>query len=278
MKITDKGVLPASFMDFSLPSTFAQSALYYSLQFGHFFCNNEYFIDRRNYLNSFLLIYIQNGELFFREKERAFIATNNQIILLDCRIPHTYGCKNNCNFIWFHFTGNKSLEYYGYLAKRYGNVFNEHTNNPVLLKKFANILALERKPVINEHQVSADIHQILSYLAAPEKNAIVNELLYPAINYISKNFDQMVNLQFLANLCCISLSHFIRCFKKYLNCTPHEYLLLYRLRQAKYLLSASKLSVEEIADRCGFNSASHFTRTFKRINRVTPSEFRNKQL
>ena len=42
MQIVDTGVLTPSFMDFSLPSELAKSALYYCPQFGQFICNSDY--------------------------------------------------------------------------------------------------------------------------------------------------------------------------------------------------------------------------------------------
>lgn len=278
MKITDKGVIEPSFMDFSLPSKFAETALYYSLQFGHFICNNEYNVSRNEPLDSFLLFYILDGELLFNTMGNSFVGRKNQIIFLNCKIPHIYSCNNKCDFIWFHFNGNSALHYYLYLSQKYGNVFKEHEKNPVLLKSFTDILSIGRKPIVNEHLISFNVHRILSCLATQEENIPINELLYPAIKYISENFYQPVNLKILSDLCNISLSHFIRCFKKYLNCTPHEYIMSYRLRQSKYLLMTSQLSIEEISDKCGFNSASHFTRTFKRVNKITPSKFRYMQL
>ena len=82
----------------------------------------------------------------------------------------------------------------------------------------------------------------------------------------------MLQLLFLVILVCIS--HFIRGFKLYTGYTPHEYLLSYRLRQAKQLLSTSSLTIEEIAERCGFNSASHFARAFRSAENTSPTKFR----
>ena len=55
MQIVDTGVLTPSFMDFSLPSEFAKSALYYCPQFGQFICNSDYRIER-NGIDQYLLI------------------------------------------------------------------------------------------------------------------------------------------------------------------------------------------------------------------------------
>ncbi|WP_363673418.1 AraC family transcriptional regulator [uncultured Mitsuokella sp.] len=56
---------------------------------------------------------------------------------------------------------------------------------------------------------------------------------------------------------------------------PHEYVLLYRLRQSKHLLQTTADSIETIAEKCGFNSASHFARAFKHVNHMIPTDFRH---
>ena len=51
-------------MDFSLPSEFAKSALYYCPQFGQFICNSDYRIER-NGIDQYLLIH-NSGSLCIR--------------------------------------------------------------------------------------------------------------------------------------------------------------------------------------------------------------------
>lgn len=86
--------------------------------------------------------------------------------------------------------------------------------------------------------------------------------------------DQPVSLEDLADQCSMSTSHLIRSFQRYLNCTPHEYLLAFRLKQSKQLLLSTSMSIEQIAEQCGFNSASHFARAFRKNNGASPSTFR----
>lgn len=49
-----------------------------------------------------------------------------------------------------------------------------------------------------------------------------------------------------------------------------------RIERAKYLLSASNMTVTAISDACGYESDVHFMRVFKTEVSLTPSEFRSK--
>ena len=61
----------------------------------------------------------------------------------------------------------------------------------------------------------------------------------------------------------------------YIGFRPHDYLQEQRLRHAKVLLTGSALSIEQIAEQSGFNSASHFSRVFRNREKMTPSKFRS---
>jgi two-component system, response regulator YesN len=49
-----------------------------------------------------------------------------------------------------------------------------------------------------------------------------------------------------------------------------------RIMEAKRLLEEDRYSVEQIAERVGFSSASYFFKVFKKHNGYTPSYYRNK--
>ena len=57
--------------------------------------------------------------------------------------------------------------------------------------------------------------------------------------------------------------------------TLRQYIIAYRLKLAKKLLSESAKSVNEVAQECGFNDPSYFTKTFKNAFGMTPKEYRN---
>lgn len=275
MKIVDSGVLPPSFMDFTVPSHFAQQALYYVLQFGHFYCDRQYHVERE-FLDQYLLIYVCSGELIVEMNGKKSTAQTDQVVLLDCRFPHKYYCTGTSDFLWFHFNGNSSKFYWDHLYEQSDIVFSgQHALDTG--HSFRRVLAYAQEVPNNEHLVSMHIARILARLASPTEHAVSQHGLEPAVRHIRDHFDENITLDELANLCSMSPSHFIRSFGKYLNRTPHEYLLAYRLQQSKRQLLTTSDSIERIAEQCGFNSASHFARAFRKSNGISPTEFRSMQ-
>ena len=271
MKIVDKGVLETSFIDFSQPSEFAKKALYYTGDFGHYFCTKDYLIERES-LDLFLLFYVANGNIFVKTKGFNVRANAGEIILLDCREPHIYGCNDSGEFLWFHFNGATADSYVEHLYEKSG-IHYQGVRSENLRLRFQEIISAAAKPVVNEPNISHNIDGILTALASINQSFAVNELLQPALNHISNHFDEPISIEELAALSLMSPPNLIRYFRRYLDVTPHEYLLLYRLKQSKRLLVSTAESIESIAELCGFNSASHFARAFKKANQMTPKEF-----
>ncbi len=99
-------------------------------------------------------------------------------------------------------------------------------------------------------------------------------LLSPALKYVSENFfDPSLSNEALATVSNISEVYLRRLFKKYLGVTPKQYVLEFRIRQAKQLLSEKALTVTGISEKCGFSSVYHFCRAFKAMTGQTPTEY-----
>ena len=97
------------------------------------------------------------------------------------------------------------------------------------------------------------------------------------LQYISENFTNELNSEYIAKKFSVSRSKLDRDFKRFTGITVHSYVEVCRLNQAKYLLQFRKdISVGDIAALCGFENENYFFPFFKKSVGTTPAEFRKK--
>jgi AraC-like DNA-binding protein len=95
--------------------------------------------------------------------------------------------------------------------------------------------------------------------------------------YVDSHLDQNIDLESLAATAKLSLYHFARMFKQSEGTTPHAFILERRLARARELLTATDLSLSEIAFSAGFADQSHLTRRFRQVIGVSPGQFRKQK-
>jgi AraC-like DNA-binding protein len=97
--------------------------------------------------------------------------------------------------------------------------------------------------------------------------------LSPAVFFVQKNYGQRIYSDTMARLCGLSATHFSRAFKQAYEMTFQEFLLRYRIREARRMLRGPGPNIADVAYTVGFADPSYFTRVFKRYVGSTPSEF-----
>lgn len=83
-----------------------------------------------------------------------------------------------------------------------------------------------------------------------------------------------ISVNELAIACSLSASHFARRFRHSFGTSVHQYLIRLRIEHAKDLLAQNRRTLVEIASLSGFCDQAAFTRTFSRIEHMTPSRWR----
>lgn len=93
-------------------------------------------------------------------------------------------------------------------------------------------------------------------------------------SYIGEHLARRISVVELAQVMCLSPSHFHAQFKDSVGLTPHQYLLKTRLDRAARLLRESNLPLVRIAEECGFSSQSALTTSMRRYLGLTPKRLR----
>jgi transcriptional regulator GlxA family with amidase domain len=95
-----------------------------------------------------------------------------------------------------------------------------------------------------------------------------------SVAYMSQNLDRPLQVATLAARASVSPSHFFALFKRRIGLAPMDYFTRLRMERACRLLETTSLSVKEVAAELGYEDQFYFSRVFKSVNRLAPSDYR----
>jgi AraC-like DNA-binding protein len=94
------------------------------------------------------------------------------------------------------------------------------------------------------------------------------------IEYIHANTSGNISLADMAKIAELTPHHLATLFTKATGLSPHQYVLRVRIERAKSHLTDDRSSIAEVSKLVGFRTQEHFTKVFRKVVGVTPSEFR----
>lgn len=104
-----------------------------------------------------------------------------------------------------------------------------------------------------------------------ERSRVITNVL----EYIDENYKKDFPLTDLADVAGVTPQHLCRIFKAAMNMRPNEYLVKKRVREAKRMMLRTEKQISEIASECGFPNAGYFSTVFKKLEGMTPAEYRS---
>lgn len=100
-------------------------------------------------------------------------------------------------------------------------------------------------------------------------------LIQRVINYIDMNLDQSLSLRQLSDLLSVNSSYLSTLFKKELGITLTDFINQEKIRYAITLLNKTDTQIQNIASQVGIYDVNYFIKVFKKINGMTPKEYRD---
>lgn len=111
-------------------------------------------------------------------------------------------------------------------------------------------------------------------MSTSDGNNQYSEPVREAINYIEAHLEEPISLRELAEVSHMNANYFSVLFKEHTGLTFSDYLTRRRVQRAKELIVGTTLSVNEISERVGYQTAKYFIKVFRKLEGMSPGQYR----
>lgn len=263
------------------PSSFAKNSLLHLQETGSLTALTPH-VSKRDNLSSYLFFIVLSGSGEIGYEDAKFALKAGDCVFIDCGKPYYHKSSENLwTLKWVHFYGRNMKEIYTKYLQRGGGC----TFSPVNFSRYELLLdeiffISKTSDSVRDMKLCERIMSLLTGIMEdgshfdgrpkPGKREDIHDILI----YLDRNFQRKISLDELAAEFYVNKFYLTRIFKEQTGQSISEYLMNKRITHAKALLRFSGKTLEKIAEESGMGDAGYFSKTFKRIEGITPGEYR----
>lgn len=233
---------------------------------------------------------VTKGSIFHIINDYTYRIQEGMLIFVRAADKHFYRKITNSDLVFYNIgipndILNIALRYYNIEKKMLFSLLRVpdaflSPNDYIMLKN--KIIKFMETPYGIEHgQLFLSIvSDVIFHIITAVNNSSDNTPVHTAPPWFSKILLKMEEpenyiegIKKLRTLSSYSIEHISRCFKKYLNCTPTQYINRLRIDHAALMLKNSDCSILDACFSSGFNNEGYFYKQFKKYYSMTPMEF-----
>lgn len=237
-----------------------------------------------HYHNAFELYYLVRGDREYFIGDEFYKLSEGDIVLIPPTVLHRTAGKGAARFL-VHFTREHLLRFF--------------TSEALAALPLDRPQAFRVDPTVRDG-IERDLAKMLTDYQASDKDpapllvgylyrilftltttpngyvadAFADARVGQIVRYVNENYASIGDIDEIAERFFISKFYLCRTFNKSLGLPLITYLNTIKIRAACELMQSEKLTITEVATRCGFNSSSYFCKVFKSIKGVSPTAYR----
>lgn len=268
------------------PSPFARANLVHLQETGRLTATAAH-TSRRERLQSFLCFVVCAGSGQLVYDGQHFPLKAGDVVFLDCRRPYAHSTGGSAGELWTlqwcHFYGLCVAAIYEKYCERGGRpVFH-----PADAGRFSELMsqvyaAAGNDDYIRDMWLNEKLNTLLALLMAeswqpaslrnPRRPA--RRDVAPVREYLEEHCTEKIALESVAEHFFLNKHYLARLFKEQYGVSVNSYLTQVRITRAKQMLRFTDKAVSVIAAECGLEDANYFSRVFKKVEGVTPKQYR----
>ncbi|MBQ0757423.1 MAG: AraC family transcriptional regulator, partial [Amphritea sp.] len=233
-----------------------------------------------------LLIYCLEGKGKIRINQKNFAINSGDLAVLPRGLAHQYASSLNFpwTIYWCHFEGELSDEFVNHLQlpkQKHVIHLGLHSN---LVSEFDALLEARHSSYHLNAFINAanQLRQILTHIALLQPLVRSQDAdsfnLEKVHSLMQARIHEQLDIDTLAASVNLSKFHFIKRYKDVTGTTPINHFIQLKIERACHLLDISTRTIAEVAFMVGYEDAYYFSRMFKKVMGISPTQYRKLQV
>ena len=219
------------------------------------------------------LVFVERGSIRFDHKSQTYLVDNNQVMLIAKDIDYAITFESTCSFYVINFNlicEESCLPFHSFNLPVAGTIVT-----------FLRQLCIDwdfRHDSAQQSYISR-VYQLLAMIKQSDTSrldrSLINATIAPSVEYLRHHYtDPDISNDKLAQISNISTVYFRKLFAQQFGQSPMSYIRNQRIDHAKMLLRSEYYeSITDVALCSGFKSLYHFSKTFRQVVGVSPTEY-----
>ena len=240
-------------------------------------------VERKRGLKSHILVFCLKGRGWFTWSGRRREVGPMEAFWVPAGEAHAYGTHRSdpWEIYWVHARGESVLDLLAWTPLTRSRPMTSFSNSHALRRQFNALLQrLERgytdHSLLEMARFFVSLTSLLHVDAGSIKEIGQREKIEVAMDQMRQTLSRPLTLADYARGVGFSVSQFSDLFKRHYGTSPMAYFSELRMQRARELLGFTKMSVKEIAAELGFDDPLYFSRAFKKVSGMSPSDYRLK--
>ena len=214
------------------------------------------------------------GEVYPLEAGYGFLITPDELAFYQA------GEEEPWTYVWVGFSGTQAAEYIENIGLSVRQPVFKSDASEELYQIVKDMMEHNTFGLSNDLRRNGQLGVFLSVIAEGSRVEKANEAdraniyVRKAVSFIQSNYCNPIKVTDVAEYVCINRSYLYTLFQNSLGMSPQQFLTTFRITKATELLQLTALPIESIALSCGYRDPLVFTKAFRQMKKMSPSNYR----
>lgn len=209
---------------------------------------------------------------WFKMGNTEYEIKKGDILFFKSNIPCSYGSDSQWENSFISFNGYAAERLFEYFDFPDSFIFRDDS----IAQKLKDI-CVSADNMVKEEKLSARLYSLINDIGLLINSSLIPEEFEKAAAFIRQNYQRDISLNDILEAAGTSHSTLYRQFFDFEKTTPVKFLNRLRIDAAKAYLEADSKSISEISRAVGFSSCNYFIETFKKLENITPLQYRKRK-